>query len=95
MPSAVDSRTWGGRKTYAITALVLATYGTSCHLCGGGGANSPDHVVPRSKGGGHELANLRPAHRSCNRARGDMDLAEWFRRHPLPARPALKPSREW
>ena len=86
---------WGGRQTYRMTALVLSTYGTSCHLCGTDGADSPDHLVPRSKGGSNALANLRPAHLGCNRARGDMDLAEWRGRHPLPARPALPPSRKW
>jgi 5-methylcytosine-specific restriction endonuclease McrA len=87
--------TWGGRKVDALRYLVLSTYGTVCHLCGGQGADSPDHVIPRSKGGSNALDNLRPAHRGCNIARGDMDLAEWFTRHPLPARPALQPSRKW
>lgn len=86
---------WGGRRTYRLAALTLSTYGTICHLCATDGADSPDHVIPRSKGGGNGLDNLRPAHLSCNMARGDMDLAEWFARHPLPVRPALPASREW
>lgn len=93
--AAADKLAWGGRKVAALTALVLSTYGTSCHLCGGPGANSSDHVVPRSKGGGHDLSNLRPSHRGCNIARGDLDLDQWFRKHPLPTRPALPPSKEW
>lgn len=86
---------WGGRKVAELRAEVLAVYGDRCHLCGGLGADSPDHVVPRSKGGGHNIENLRPAHHGCNVARHDLDLAEWFALHPLPARPALQPSREW
>lgn len=30
-----------------------------------------DHIVPRSKGGLDELANLRLAHRRCNESRGN------------------------
>jgi hypothetical protein len=51
-----------------------------CWLCGGAidpdaPANSPtratiDHLVPRSRGGGTEPANLRLAHRRCNGQRG-------------------------
>lgn len=87
---------WGGRKVLAYTRLVLQTYGIICHLCGLTGATTADHVIPRSKGGAwFDLANGRPAHYSCNSARGDRDLDEWFRLHPLPTTPALAPSREW
>jgi 5-methylcytosine-specific restriction endonuclease McrA len=30
-----------------------------------------DHVIPVSKGGTNDLQNIRPAHRSCNSARGN------------------------
>jgi 5-methylcytosine-specific restriction endonuclease McrA len=78
-----------------LVADVLTTKGRTCHLCGRPGANSADHIVPRSKGGGNLLTNLEPAHRACNRDRGDLDLDEYRRRHPLPSRPALPPSRDW
>lgn len=60
---------------------LVARYGAICWLC-----HEPldltlrwptpmypsfDHVVPRALGGGHELANLRPAHWICNSVRGD------------------------
>ena len=32
---------------------------------------SVDHVIPRSKGGTHDLANLTLAHRSCNTRKGN------------------------
>lgn len=87
---------WGGRRVQAFTAAVLAHYGTTCHLCGRPGADTTDHLIPRSKGGPpFALSNARPAHGPCNYARQDLDLDEWFRRHPLPNRPALAPSREW
>ena len=88
------SSNWGGRKVAHLRALTLTTYGTVCHLCGQDGADRPDHVTPRSKGGTNTIDNLRPAHEACNRARSDMDLTDWFRAHPL-ARPVLAPSREW
>lgn len=33
-----------------------------------------DHIVPRSKGGGDEVDNLRTAHRWCNSVRGDLSF---------------------
>lgn len=86
---------WGGRASQRLVAAVLALKGTRCHLCGGEGATTADHLIPRSKGGTDAMANLEPAHLGCNRARSDMDLTDWFRLHPLPVRPALAPSREW
>ena len=95
-PAAVGSRAWGGRRVQAFTALVLRTWGTICHLCWEDGADTADHIIPRSKGGpAFDLDNARPAHGPCNYSRGDLDLDEWRRRHPQPVRPALAPSREW
>lgn len=89
------SDAWGGRRLQRTVQLVLEVYGTECHLCLTDGADTADHVIPRSKGGAvWDLDNLRPAHLACNLARGALDLAEWFRRHP-PSRPALQPSRKW
>lgn len=74
---------WGGRRAQAFTRLVLATYGDRCHLCDHDGADSADHLVPRSKGGApFDLTNARPAHhapcprcgRRCNGSRGDRPL---------------------
>lgn len=86
--------TWGGREAQRLTALTLATYGTVCHLCRHGGADSADHLVPRSHGGPDSLDNLRPAHHRrcrvcglrCNTKRGARPLtaalrAEFARPH--------------
>jgi 5-methylcytosine-specific restriction endonuclease McrA len=51
--------------------MTLGEYGTVCWLCGRDGADSADHVLPRSRGGSDALENLRPAHRACNSARGN------------------------
>lgn len=52
-----------------------------CHLCGEPIdyeahhleplAFQIDHIIPRNKGGNDELENLAPAHRKCNRDKGD------------------------
>lgn len=52
-----------------------------CHLCGEDIdyeashleplAFTIDHIIPIAKGGEDELSNLAPAHRKCNRAKGD------------------------
>lgn len=71
---AETGEVWGGRKAQQFVTLTLETYGTTCRLCGLPGADSADHIVPRSKGGAvYDLTNLRPAHRRCNEARGNRD----------------------
>lgn len=55
-----------------LAALVVATKGSTCHLCELEGADSPDHNPPRQDlidAGVHypdQLAYLWPAHRLCN-----------------------------
>lgn len=76
---------WGGRKVAELRALVLATYPPVCRICGDPidvslPASHPmgpsvGHVVPRSKGGGNELSNLRPEHLSCNIGLGTRAVA--------------------
>jgi 5-methylcytosine-specific restriction endonuclease McrA len=66
-------------------ATVLETYGAICHLCnltidleapkqvgktGWEVGFHIDHVIPISKGGADNLANVRPAHAYCNQRKG-------------------------
>jgi 5-methylcytosine-specific restriction endonuclease McrA len=68
-------------KDYFSANMVIETYGTDCHLCGGAidlaAPRSPgavgwekslhiDHVIPLSRGGDDTLDNVRPAHGQCN-----------------------------
>jgi 5-methylcytosine-specific restriction endonuclease McrA len=63
---------WGGRKAQEYVRLTLQTYGDVCWLCRLPGANTADHVIPRSKGGAvYDLQNLAPAHKRCNESRGN------------------------
>lgn len=65
---------WGGRKAQQYVRLTLTEYGSVCWLCGLPGANSADHVIPRSKGGAvYSLLNLAPSHRRCNESRGNRE----------------------
>lgn len=63
-----DLPCWRGAYAARVTAAVLATQGRVCWLCGRAGADTADHIVPRSRGGSDDA--LRPAHRSCNSRRG-------------------------
>lgn len=49
---------------------ILDRDGTRCHLCRQhiDSLNDLhfDHVVPLSRGGAHSMANLKPAHATCN-----------------------------
>lgn len=64
---------WGGRKAQEYTAMTLETYGTTCHICGLPGANTADHLIPKSIAPERtwDLSNLRPAHGSCNSSKGN------------------------
>lgn len=72
-----DSWVNNRRRRDRARAEVFAEWGTVCHLCGGEGADTVDHVVPRSVArrlglevGVFDVENLRPAHRRCNSGRG-------------------------
>ena len=51
-----------GEKLQKLRQRVFATYGDICWLCGGGEADTIDHVIPLSDGGDDHIDNLRPAH---------------------------------
>ncbi|WP_201299651.1 HNH endonuclease [Aeromicrobium sp. 9AM] len=57
-----------------MTALTLYVYGLRCHLCLRLGADTRDHLIPKSKGGADTIDNCRPAHHRCNAKRQDRDL---------------------
>lgn len=47
---------------------------TACFYCKGRARTEDpwetDHIIPHAEGGSDHISNLRPAHRSCNRAAG-------------------------
>ena len=54
---------------------LVARDGGRCQYCGSSGATI-DHVVPRSRGGQHEWANVVLACQPCNHKKGDRLLTE-------------------
>lgn len=44
----------------------ISVQGKRCHICGGLGADTRDHVIPLAQGGTNDPSNVKPAHRSCN-----------------------------
>ncbi|NHP18416.1 HNH endonuclease [Rhodococcus sp. IC4_135] len=87
---------WGGRAAAGLTEMTIATYGVRCHLCGKATppATTADHIIPRSRGGADTLSNLRPAHQSCNSARGNKSMTQWWASKRGRALVA-PPSRDW
>ena len=54
--------------------MLIARDGLACGICGEPMTEATvtiDHIVPVSKGGSHEMANLRLAHKRCNGTRGN------------------------
>lgn len=67
------------RDSLTVVSAILLRDGPYCYLCNESQDAWPDdpfeieHVVPRSAGGSGDLdniANLKLAHRSCNRQKG-------------------------
>jgi hypothetical protein len=59
---------------------VLAASGGRCALCGATKRERPldvDHIVPRSRGGKTELANLQVLCSTCNRTKGNRDATDF------------------
>lgn len=85
MPSSLRP---GGSTTRwrRLRAHVLARDGGVCYVCGQAGANSVDHVRPRSLGGGDDLANLKAAHLRCNLVKGARLLPDTVTGQPSTSR---------
>jgi 5-methylcytosine-specific restriction endonuclease McrA len=63
--------------------IILENSQYTCHYCNAP-ANTADHIIPVSKGGGHELSNLLPACTKCNSSRQDRTLIRlgyWNKRY--------------
>lgn len=74
------------RSTSVSRRGVFARDDHRCQYCGGP-ADSIDHVVPRSRGGGHEWENVAAACRPCNLHKRDRTPDEAGMRLARPCRP--------
>lgn len=64
----------------ALRGSVFERDSYTCRYCGArGGKLECDHVIPVSRGGGHEESNLVTACFKCNRAKRDRTPEEWKR----------------
>lgn len=77
------------RATVSLTRrAVFARDGGRCVYCGKA-ATTIDHVVPRSRGGGHSWENVVAACGRCNHVKADRTLAELgWRLHRRPLAPS-------
>ena len=57
-----------------ISRKVIERDSGICWICGEPGADTADHLQPRSLGGPSSPWNLRAAHRRCNSRRGNCGL---------------------
>ncbi len=70
----------------SLRYLVLKAAGGRCQLCGISAKECPldvDHIIPRSRGGKTELANLQALCSKCNRSKRNQDETD-FRSWPHP-----------
>lgn len=64
----------------SLRYLVLMSSGGKCSLCGISKNERPldvDHIIPRSRGGKNELANLQVLCSKCNRSKGNKDKTDF------------------
>ena len=65
-----------GQGWARISRAVIERDGGVCHICGEEGADTADHLVPRSVGGDStDMGLLAAAHRACNSRRGARGIA--------------------
>jgi hypothetical protein len=81
----------------ASRAKLMDRDGTDCWFCSLplGEDITLEHLVPQSRGGGNDIANLVLAHAVCNRTAADLSLSEKIAmRSRMQARATLSPERE-
>lgn len=66
-------------KTRQRVAALLKRDGRACFYCGVDleeGEETLEHIVPRTRGGTHHIANLALAHEGCNQDAGNLSAVE-------------------
>jgi len=58
---------------------LLSRTDAACAHCGSNRQLSIDHVIPSSRGGSSEIANLQILCRPCNSSKSDRTMDEWLR----------------
>lgn len=63
----------------SLVARVIERDGAVCKYCGSAEKLTADHVVPLTRGGTNDLANLVACCRDCNLKKGNKLISEWSR----------------
>ncbi len=83
---AARTRRWRERKAterlpdkewYPLVGRVIARDGGKCAYCGTTEKLGADHVLPLSRGGTNDIANLTACCESCNKSKGGRTVEEW------------------
>lgn len=71
-----NQRRRSGSREQRVNRTVMLLHEGICHVCGLGGADEVDHVVPTAEGGEDTLANRRPIHSvPCHRDKTQAEAA--------------------
>ena len=80
----------GNLSRHEVVQFLYALQGSICGICGKylrRKLATIDHVIPRARGGAHDITNWMLAHARCNFAKADqMPSADQVRRHRKLAR---------
>lgn len=71
---------WGCQKK--VRQSVFKRDGNICQYCKGNSGNKRlvvDHIIPKNRGGNHEMENLITSCNSCNSKKGNKTLIEWIK----------------
>ena len=73
----------GGRVTVSAWLSKLKEYKWSCAYCLTDFSTDHckleiEHIIPISRGGKHEINNLVPSCKKCNRQKGELTIEEWM-----------------
>ncbi|EDZ94018.1 HNH endonuclease [Limnospira maxima CS-328] len=73
----------GELQGYEIREYLLEKWGRTCAYCGAQNVLlEVEHIQPRSKGGSDRVSNLTMACHSCNQAKGNGDIRDFFSGQP-------------
>lgn len=75
--------------------LALRRDGGRCVLCRSADRVQVDHIIPRTKGGGHALANLRTLCKACHASKTASEGGGGRNPNRTPKDPAPRPNTRW
>ena len=91
-----DSGNWVAKISQRQLINRCSLFGNCCAYCGSyEGLNIQlEHVIPRSKGGAHCLANIIPACATCNRSKFNYPMEKWYKQQSFYSYQRLKRIKE-